>query len=85
MGIGIGLLVSIAFICAYWMGFKHGKAYKNGYVPNLNINPIKMITEHIETKKMEEKQSEFEKEWEQIANFDASMALEAIKQERVKQ
>lgn len=76
-----------AFFCiisAYWWGYKHGRQVVNGIIPKVNINPIAHVVEAIEDHVIKKKQEEVKKDMDDIMNYSAETALEAIKEEAKK-
>lgn len=54
----IGLVLFFIFILSYFtglnLGLKHGKELNNGNIPTLELNPIKAVKTHVESKKEKE-------------------------------
>jgi len=54
MNIIIGLIVGLVFFActlkAYCIGLQHSKQLSNGIIPTIELNPLKEVIEHFETK-----------------------------------
>lgn len=85
LGLFVGALFAIFIVASYWKGVEHGKKFVNKEIPKIITNPITAVAEFVEKKKDEQKNDEMMKEMETIVNYDAETALDAIKQERLRQ
>lgn len=80
------ILISSFFLClkAYYTGLKHGKQLSAKNIPNININPLKSITNAIDTTTNPNPTKQQQEELlTDIFNYNADTALEAIKRQNL--
>jgi threonine synthase len=75
------LLIVSFFMCivSYWTGFKHGKRYKRD---NIIPNVISPLSEAVRMVAKDKKPNELDTAMDELFNYSADVALDAIKKER---
>lgn len=83
IGIITGLLLGIIFfyctIHAYILGIKHYKAICNNQIPEVNINPVKIVRDAVKEIKESKKEDIESNNMDEIFSYSKESAIESLK------